>query len=65
MAEMPVNSQNQPPQGPVIPVPAKPDVYTVLLFVGILALGVAIGVVAWKLNTVYGMGFSEILSPAS
>ena len=51
-------------QAPVITVKPQPDVYTVLLIVAILALGVSIGLVIYNLMSAppvgYGVTFGEL-----
>lgn len=49
-------------QGPVVRVKAQPDIYTLLLIVGILCLAVTIGVVLHNLMTAYGLTFVDIIT---
>ena len=44
-------------KGPVIPVRPQPNVYTVLLFIAILAIAISVAVVLWKLTTPMPNGF--------
>ncbi len=50
------------PQVPVVRVKPQPDVYTVLLILAILLLGVTIGIVLHDLMATYGMTFQEIFT---
>ena len=56
-----------PTQSPVIQVKAQPNVYTVMLIVAILALGMAVGFVMYSLMAPlpkgYGMEFDELFKP--
>ena len=54
----------QIPQQPAIQAKPQPNIYTVLLVVAIIALGLTVGVVAWNLTTTYGLTFGEIFQPA-
>jgi hypothetical protein len=54
-----------PSQGPVIQVKAQPDIYTVLLIVGIIGLAMAIAFSGWKLTASvdaggYGMTVGQL-----
>lgn len=51
------------PQQPVVQAKPQPDIYTVLLLVAIIALGVTVGVAIWNLTSVYGLTFGEIFQP--
>jgi hypothetical protein len=57
----------QSPQGPIVQVRAQPNVYTVMLFVAIVALTLAVGVVLWRLTsdapTGYGLTFGQMFEP--
>jgi len=54
----------QSPQGPIVQVKSQPNIYTVMLFVAILALLLAVGVVLWRLMsappTGYGVAFGDL-----
>ncbi len=57
-----------PAQGPVVEVRPQPNVYTILLLIAIIALGIAVGVCYWKLTSPpaaggYGMEFGEFFEP--
>lgn len=56
-----------PSQGPVVEVKAQPNVYTVMLFVAILALALAVGVVLWRLMSPapegYGLEAGQLFQP--
>jgi len=66
MTEVPSTSQER---GPVIPVRPQPNIYTVLLLIAIIALGVAVGVAIWRLTatmpTGYGLELKHIFKPGS
>ena len=59
--------QPAPPQGPVVEVSPYPNVYTILLFVAIAALALAVGVVLWKLTadppSGYGYTLQQLFEP--
>ncbi len=67
MPDAPTSLEQQ--QGPVIPVKAQANVYTVLLIIAVIALCVAIGVVIWKLTTEpptgYGLPIKHIFKPST
>ena len=50
-------------QGPVVQVKPQPDIYTVILIVGVLALAVTIGIVMYNLMAAppngYGLTFGQ------
>ena len=46
-----------PSQGPVVQVKAQPDVYTLMIIVAILALGVGIGIVIYNLMAALPNGY--------
>ena len=56
------------PEGPIVTVKAQPDVYTVLLIVAILVLGVSIGLVLNNLLSAppsgYGLSFGALFDSA-
>ena len=53
------------PKQPIVSVKPQSDIYTLLVIVAILALGVAIGLSMYNLMSSegYGMSFSEIFVP--
>ena len=53
----------QIPQQPIVQAKLQPNIYTVLLIIAIVALGVTVGVAIWNLTTVYGLSFGEIFQP--
>jgi len=50
------------PQGPVVRVRPRPDIYTLLLLLAILVLAVTIGIVLYDLMANYGMTFVEVFT---
>lgn len=56
-----------PSQSPLVETRPQPNVYTVLLFVAVVALAVAIGVALWKLMsappTGYGLRVGDLFKP--
>ena len=48
------------PQGPVVKVKPQANIYTALLFVAIVFMAVAIGVVLKDLFTTYGLSFGQL-----
>ena len=66
MSQLPTTTNGA---GPVIPVRPQPNIYTVLLFISILAIGVAIGFCLYTLTTPLEQGgyglefFKHILQP--
>lgn len=57
-----------PSRGPVIQVKPPPNIYTILVFVAVLAIGATIGFVLYNLMTPvvdggYGLKFEEIFKP--
>jgi hypothetical protein len=54
-------------QPPTVEVRPQPNVYTVILLVAIIALGLAVGVVFWKLTspppTGYGLKVGAMFEP--
>ena len=55
-------------KGPVIQVKPQPNVYTIMLIVAVLALGMTVGFVLYNLLTPvadggYGLKFEEIFKP--
>jgi len=51
-----------PAQGPVATVKSQPDVYTLLLILAIIVLGVTVGIILHNLMTAYGMTLAEIFT---
>jgi len=49
-------------QGPVVRVKPQPNIYTLLLIVGILILGFTIGAVIWNLTACYGLTFGQLFT---
>ena len=56
-----------PSQPPVFPVRPQPNIYTVLLFVAMLALLLALGVALWRLMSAspvgYGLEVGDLFKP--
>jgi hypothetical protein len=53
-----------PATGPVVPVKAQPNVYTVLLIIAVIVLAVAAGICLNNLMGNYGMEFGQIFDPS-
>lgn len=53
----------QIPQQPVVQAKPQPNIYTVLLIIAIVALGVTVGVAIGNLTATYGLSFGEIFQP--
>ena len=57
-----------PSQGQVVRVKPQPNVYTLLIIVGILVLAATIGIVLWNLlsdpPSGYGLSFGDLLNPS-
>lgn len=51
-------------QGPTVAVKPQPNVYTVLVIIGIVVLGVAIGVMLHNLTVNYDMTMGQIFDPS-
>lgn len=53
-----------PTSGPVVPVKAQPNVYTVLLIIAVLAMLGAAVYGYMDLSKIYGIGFGDLFSAA-
>ncbi len=54
-----------PPSGPVVRVKPQPDIYTVMLILGILFMIAAIFMGLQTLMSAYGLSFGALFSPQS
>ena len=52
--------QQQPPGAQMKP---KPNIYTLLLAVSVIILGVTVGVLIWNLTSVYALEFGDLFKP--
>jgi hypothetical protein len=50
-------------QGPVVPVKAEPNIYTVLLVIAVIGMAVAVGISLNDLMTHYGVLFGDLFDP--
>ncbi len=50
-------------QGPVVPVKAEPNIYTVLLVIAVIGMAVAVGISLNDLMTHYGVLFGDLFHP--
>jgi hypothetical protein len=51
------------PQGPVVPVKAEPNIYTVLLIIAVIGMAVAVGISLNDLLNNYHMAFGDLFDP--
>jgi hypothetical protein len=51
------------PQGPVVPVKAQPNIYTVLLIIAVIGMAVAVGISLNDLMHNYGMTLGDLFDP--
>jgi hypothetical protein len=58
---------SQKPQGPVIPVKPSPNIYTVLIYICVLALAISVVIVLWRMTGEmpdgYGLPMKHIFQP--
>lgn len=52
-------------RGPVVTVKPQPNIYTLLLIVAIVMLGIGLGVVMHNLMANYGLEFGQLFDPGS
>jgi hypothetical protein len=52
-----------PSRGPIVTVKPQPNIYTLLIIVAVLMLGVGLGVVLHNLMVDYGLTFSQVFDP--
>lgn len=50
-------------QGPVVPVKAQPNIYTVLLIIAVIGMAIAVGISLNDLFTHYGMTMGDLFDP--